>query len=199
MALLWKVMIQVDIVSYSHNHILANINEKNNNFSWRLTGFYRDLDKSKREQSWQLLKSLKPDYRTPQMVIGDFNEILFQNEEVRGKPKSEWPMSNIRQAIEHCQLLTLAQRGNIYTYIYIDRATNMKTPPLRRNDQTAPSSVKNERPIIIIPLQKIQQQEIQITNPLQFSATKRTSQTGRLHVYFDMKIVGTWRMIVRQS
>lgn len=81
-----------------------------------LTSFYGNPNSSKREKSSRLLETLQPCSRTPWVIIGHFNEILYQHEMERGKPRSERVMSNFCQALEHCQVSTLVQQGDIYTW-----------------------------------------------------------------------------------
>lgn len=43
---------------------------------WLLTGFYGNPEASKREGSWELLKSQKPVDGIGWCTVGDFNEIV---------------------------------------------------------------------------------------------------------------------------
>lgn len=43
---------------------------------WRLTGFYRQLDTSRREETWTLLESLKHSNNLPWLCLKDYNEII---------------------------------------------------------------------------------------------------------------------------
>ena len=81
LCLLWKGVVDVDLVSYSRFHIdtvVTNINNKN----WRMTGFYGHPISSQRIHGWTLLRRLASMASLPWIVGGDFNEILTISEKV---------------------------------------------------------------------------------------------------------------------
>lgn len=49
------------------------------------------------------------------MVIGDFNEILFQTKNVEGKQRSEALMCNCKLALDDCGLFDLGNNGDWFT------------------------------------------------------------------------------------
>ena len=50
-AMLWAREIDLEIRSYSPNHIDAVINDAKRSFKWRLTGFYGQLETHRRYES----------------------------------------------------------------------------------------------------------------------------------------------------
>lgn len=50
--------------------------------SWRFTGFYGEPEWNRMHMSWDVQRSIKGDLRSPWLVMGDFNEILYNLEEV---------------------------------------------------------------------------------------------------------------------
>lgn len=54
------------------------------NLSWLFTGFYGHLEASKRRATWNLLLLLNPSTKKPWCIIGDFNEIICQDEMMGG-------------------------------------------------------------------------------------------------------------------
>ena len=58
LALFWNAKIEVQIQSYSQNHIDAVVMKKVGGRSFRFTGFYGNPMTSKRKESWALLKHL---------------------------------------------------------------------------------------------------------------------------------------------
>lgn len=127
LAMLWKSNAHTEILSYSQRHILACITEVNNNFSWWITGFYEELESSRRELSWRLLELLQSSSRIAWFVVGDFNAILFQHVKVGRKSQSEQLMSKFHQAIERCRLANLEHVG-----IFLLGIISMKTFILRK-------------------------------------------------------------------
>lgn len=85
LALLWKEGCEVDIVSFSRNHMDAIVClEGEGNSRWRFTGFYGFPERARRKDSWQLLRNLSERSNLPWVVMGDFNDIL-RAEEKRGR------------------------------------------------------------------------------------------------------------------
>lgn len=58
LALLWEKNVSVTILSFSKNHIDANIQLPDSYIIWRFTGFYGEPDTSYRKRTWRLLKEL---------------------------------------------------------------------------------------------------------------------------------------------
>lgn len=52
LAMLWKKGVEVDLLSYSSNHIDVKVQSSSNSLSWRCAGFYGLADQSLRDQSW---------------------------------------------------------------------------------------------------------------------------------------------------
>ena len=57
LVLLWRMDVQLRVVSSSLNHMDAIINEGREN-TWRFTGFYGALETLNRHISWNLLRNL---------------------------------------------------------------------------------------------------------------------------------------------
>ena len=76
LAMLWARDIDLKIKRYSLNHIDAIINNTENNYKWRLTGFYGHPETHRRYESWHLLAFLNNQLHLPWLCLGDFNEIL---------------------------------------------------------------------------------------------------------------------------
>ena len=88
LVLLWRVDVQLRVVSSSLNHVDAIINEGRDN-TWRFTGFYGAPKTSNSHISWNLLQSLNAQFNFPWLCAGDFNEILKSHEKMGGRP---WPL-----------------------------------------------------------------------------------------------------------
>lgn len=58
LSMAWKVNNVISLKSYSMNHINVNILEEYSNIQWRLIGFYEGPYARRREEYWQILKSL---------------------------------------------------------------------------------------------------------------------------------------------
>ncbi|KAK1366647.1 Endonuclease/exonuclease/phosphatase family protein [Heracleum sosnowskyi] len=90
LALFWKHTNMVEIKSYSQNHIDTEINLENI-AKWRLTCFHGCPERTRRRESWNLLRNLANQSPLPWAVMGDFNDMLRANEK-RGKHlHPSWP------------------------------------------------------------------------------------------------------------
>ena len=58
LALLWKGDVQLDVINYTANHILAKVVEEDG-LVWFLTGFYGWPEAGQKVKSWALLRHLR--------------------------------------------------------------------------------------------------------------------------------------------
>ncbi|KAA3488219.1 reverse transcriptase [Gossypium australe] len=79
--------IKVTLRSFSKNNIDVMVKEENINAEWRFTGFYGSPYVNCKNDSWTLLRRLGEDQSHPWLVKGDFNEIMYTYEKVRGLPR----------------------------------------------------------------------------------------------------------------
>lgn len=77
LALFWKRNNSTNLLSFSRNHVDISVTVAG--FSpWRMTCFYGFPERRRRENSWNLLRSLRPRSSLPWVVIGDFNDLVSQ-------------------------------------------------------------------------------------------------------------------------
>ncbi|XP_074305507.1 uncharacterized protein LOC141640720 [Silene latifolia] len=116
MAILWKEGVDVEIISSTAHHIdvvvrgLFNLNE------WRLTGIYGWSNNEEKWRTWQLMRDIKPLSTLPWLMIGDYNQILFEHEKKGGPPREQRLMDEFREAMNDCELLDIGFSGNNYTW-----------------------------------------------------------------------------------
>ncbi|KAL0400945.1 UNVERIFIED_CONTAM: hypothetical protein Slati_4124400 [Sesamum latifolium] len=123
LALLWNKDIDIQLQSLSSHHIDVDVLPKNSDGKWRFTGFYGHPEASQRKESWNLLRRLHGQSAQPWVCIGDFNEILHQ-EEKRGRTQHPlWQILDFRQAIDDCSIHDLGFQGHSFTW------SNKREPP----------------------------------------------------------------------
>ncbi|KAL2903855.1 hypothetical protein RDABS01_002565 [Bienertia sinuspersici] len=85
---------------------------------WRLTGFYGWPDNSDKHLSWELLRSLKEDveWHGAWLCVGDFNQILYDEEKLGGPKRSQCLLDGFKHALEDCDLLDIGYTGFQYTW-----------------------------------------------------------------------------------
>ena len=75
LALVWKRDVNLDVINFTENHILAKVVE-GDGVVWYLTCFYGWLDSNQKWKSWALLNHLSSLVQGTWLCIGDFNAIL---------------------------------------------------------------------------------------------------------------------------
>lgn len=78
-ALLWKETINIDLISYSMNHVLAILKE-DGHIPVYVTGFYGHPEEHNKCKSWELLRTIHEVARGPWVCFGDFNAIVSNSE-----------------------------------------------------------------------------------------------------------------------
>ncbi|XP_019172758.1 PREDICTED: uncharacterized protein LOC109168171 [Ipomoea nil] len=114
MALLWKKNNTVSLLSYSQSHIDVEVSLFNK--LWRMTCLYGIPEQNRREETWDLLGTLKNRSLLPWVVIGDFNNLLYQHEKKGGNPYPNSLLRGFGDAVDGCGLLQMPMRGHQFTW-----------------------------------------------------------------------------------
>lgn len=91
--LFWHQDVNMEIVSYSKQHIEAWVSDLNLNCKWHMTTVYGHLKVGHRKGIWQLLKSTSVSPIGPWICFWNFNRVVSN---------SEWQMRDFRDAIDSC-------------------------------------------------------------------------------------------------
>ncbi|KAL9659758.1 hypothetical protein QQ045_024567 [Rhodiola kirilowii] len=111
--MLWYENIEVEILSFSFNHIDSIVKDK---CEFRLTSFYGEPAVSDRIIGWNLLRWLGERWSLPWVVVGDFNEVTCSTEVQGGRGRHNWQMENFRRVLSDCNLSDLGFSGYPFTY-----------------------------------------------------------------------------------
>ncbi|KAJ9554109.1 hypothetical protein OSB04_018154 [Centaurea solstitialis] len=95
----------------SCSSVVDNVNE-----AWRLTGFYGFPERNRRRDSWNFLRSLADNTNQPWVVIGDFNDLLAQEEKRGPNAHPEWCIQGFRETLSNCRLTDLSMHGFPFTW-----------------------------------------------------------------------------------
>ncbi|XP_050241136.1 uncharacterized protein LOC126690037 [Quercus robur] len=115
LALLWKEEMNLDVINFTDNHILAKVME-DDGFVWHLTGFYGWPEANEKRKSWALLTHLRSFIEGPWCCIGDFNAILHASEKQSVHAPYYNQMEDFRVALEDCGLADLGFSGHKFTW-----------------------------------------------------------------------------------
>ncbi|KAK3200122.1 hypothetical protein Dsin_023537 [Dipteronia sinensis] len=115
LCIFWDEIIDVTLLTYSHEHIDVTIKEKGRQH-WRFTGFYGHPERSQRHHSWTLLRRLAGMSCLPWVCMGDFNEVLCDDEKLGGSSKRWREMSDFREALADANLEDMGFMGAKFTW-----------------------------------------------------------------------------------
>lgn len=76
LALMWKHSFVCQVLDSSSNHINMHIMD-GLSISWKLTCFYGYPERTRRQASWDFLRSLSNNVNIPWCIFGDFNDMLY--------------------------------------------------------------------------------------------------------------------------
>ena len=111
----WSNSINLNVESYSKNHIDAIIN-KGARDAWRFIGFYGEPVTHKCYESWDMLRQLNNRFMLPWLCSGDFNEIMKSSEKLGGSCRSHAQMQLFRDVIDECGFIDLDFIGSQFTW-----------------------------------------------------------------------------------
>ncbi|KAL8115437.1 hypothetical protein AgCh_022072 [Apium graveolens] len=115
LALFWKHAGGVVIIYSTQNYIDFEVmNEQVG--KWRYTGFYGCPERSRRYESWKVLKGLKHKSLLPWCIIGDFNDMINVSEKRGGRRQPRYLMEGFKQTIEECGLVDLGFKSEAFTW-----------------------------------------------------------------------------------
>lgn len=90
LVLLWTDHVDIEVTSYSQNHIDASVVLDAGSPKWCFTGIYSFPEWQRRQESSNMLRTLIGLSTLPWIVMGDFNDLLNQSEKQGRLPHPDW-------------------------------------------------------------------------------------------------------------
>jgi len=87
--LFWDESISVSLLSQGERYIDVLVHDNPEDAPWRATFVYGEPRVENRRNMWELLRSLCGAWSGPWMVLGDFNEAMWQYEHFSETPRAE--------------------------------------------------------------------------------------------------------------
>lgn len=115
-ALFWDDQYTISFMTYSHNFIDAKVSTPGEE-DWRLTCYYGSQERSKRRQSWELMRALEARSSLSWCCLGDFNYLFSSSEK---KSRICHPLSLIngfRQTLEDFCLVGFAKSRDMNNFV----------------------------------------------------------------------------------
>lgn len=126
LALFWDESLKVELKSYNMRHIDVIITEPEG-ARWTATFVYGEPKAQNRHEMWNLLRRIRLNASDPWLMIGDFNEAMWQIEHRSRVKHSERQMRDFREVLVECDLQDIGFQGVPWTY---------------DNNQASPNNVK---------------------------------------------------------
>ncbi|XVF44811.1 hypothetical protein PTKIN_Ptkin02bG0154200 [Pterospermum kingtungense] len=104
LSMMWTNDVELQLCSFSRNHIDMEVVIGIEDGNWRLTGIYGEPATQARVCTWSLLRNLKTRKELPWICFGDFNGILWSYEK-SGNLRMESQMEKFRHVLEDCGLM----------------------------------------------------------------------------------------------
>ncbi|XP_074301071.1 uncharacterized protein LOC141632422 [Silene latifolia] len=116
LVILWRDGVEVEVVSSIAHYIDVIIRGLFEISEWRLTRLYGWAQNEDKWRTWQLMRELKSLLFLPWVVIGDFNQILFEHEKRGGAPRDQRSMDEFREAMDECGLMDIGFSEEPFTW-----------------------------------------------------------------------------------
>lgn len=113
--LLWRNKDEVQLSSYSKNHVDVIVTIRGWH-KFRLTGIYGEPNRARREEIWDLLRSLNTMEDIPWVLIGDMNNVLKQTDKRGGNPYPQRLLNGFQGALDDCDLHDVNLEGYQFTW-----------------------------------------------------------------------------------
>ncbi|XP_058762667.1 uncharacterized protein LOC131636038 [Vicia villosa] len=116
LAVLWKDSVNCNVVNFSRNFVNLVVKDELHE-KWRLTCYYGYPERHRRREAWDMLRELRDMLTAPWCVIGDFNDLLSQQEKVGIHLHPNWLCAGFRDVVSECNLLDVPMEGHPFTWI----------------------------------------------------------------------------------
>ena len=103
-ALYWDEQISIKILYEGPRYFDVLVKEDTIGQPWQCTFVYGEAKASERHHMWTTLRRIKLSTIEPWLMMGDFNETMWQHEHFSETKRSERRMADFRNVISFCNL-----------------------------------------------------------------------------------------------
>ncbi|XP_072076444.1 uncharacterized protein [Arachis hypogaea] len=115
LCLLWNEIYNINIYFWSDNHIKARIDDRKGKI-WECNFIYGNPCFGRRKEQWRAITVNNNNKGEPQLFIGDFNDILSQEEKIGLHPKPQSRVREFRKFVDMNYLMDLDIKGGRFTW-----------------------------------------------------------------------------------
>ncbi|KAK4268200.1 hypothetical protein QN277_024886 [Acacia crassicarpa] len=116
LALWWSEVLTVNILFSSPNIIHTSVMSATLSTPSYITFIYGPTDEEERRLCWQEVRKISEHIRSSWLCLGDFNEILTQDEKCGGLPRAWRKILNFKCFLTDCELEDLGYNGPRFTW-----------------------------------------------------------------------------------
>ncbi|GAU34899.1 hypothetical protein TSUD_144300 [Trifolium subterraneum] len=124
LSVMWRDTIKCRVMNYSRNFINLVVEDKEEG-EWQLTCYYGYPERGRRSQAWELLRELRDMSDLPWCIIGDFNDLLSQEDKRGNHPHPNWLCNGFKTAVGDCDFTDIHLEGYPYTWIKSRGSSNV--------------------------------------------------------------------------
>ena len=116
LTLFWNEQLSVEIKEKKERFIDAHIRASSTDPFWHLTCVYGEPRTENRHRMWTILSDIRASSDLPWMLMGDFNEAMWQCEHLSVTPCPASQIAAFREVVQDCELHDLGFAGAPFTY-----------------------------------------------------------------------------------
>lgn len=83
---------------------------------WWYTRFYDCPERSRRQESWHMLRDLAVRTTIPWCVVGNFNDLMFNHEKEGGRVHPRFLLEGFIEVVNDCGLIDLGFVGSVFMW-----------------------------------------------------------------------------------
>jgi hypothetical protein len=115
LAIFWNNEIKLEFLPYSQYHIDVVVYSPFEE-PWWLTCVYGEAQVQECHKIWDMLKFIKASSPLPWLCIGDFNEVLLQEEHMGVNKRSYTQIQAFHDTVDICELMDIGYTGVPWTF-----------------------------------------------------------------------------------
>lgn len=112
--ILWRSSIKYEITNSSLHHINVDVDDPVKG-KWRMTGFYGFPQRTRRRESWALLRRIAGMSQAPWCIVGNFNDLLSPTDKLGRCDHPSYLMRGFRNVINNACLIDFPLEGYPFT------------------------------------------------------------------------------------
>ena len=115
--MLWRTdLVHVDILASTEQEIHAIIRVRSQSLTWIISAIYASPRFVERCMLWENLKLIATLHDLPWALMGDFNEVITEEEKAGGNPICQRRVRAILDCMNECQMMDLGFSGPKFTW-----------------------------------------------------------------------------------